>query len=83
MPIAPLTLPKFQLNYKNTSTENAMREAVVGEVTKMLKAGESHMYVIGYLESVLSYALEHMTKNQAERILQAYFYDRKLPVNIS
>jgi hypothetical protein len=59
-----------------------MREAVVGEVTKMMK-NESHMYVIGYLESVLSYALEHMTKNQAERILQAYFYDRKLPVKVS
>jgi hypothetical protein len=59
-----------------------MREAVVGEVTKMMK-NESHMYVIGYLESVLTTALEKLPKEQAERMMQIYFYDRKLPVNIS
>ena len=58
-----------------------MRDAVVGEVSKMLK-DESNMYVIGYLESVLVYALEKLPKEQAERMMKAYFYDRPLPVNI-
>jgi hypothetical protein len=59
-----------------------MRDAVVGEVTKMIKT-ESNMYVIGYLESVLAHALEKLPKEQADRLMQIYFYDRPLPVNIS
>jgi hypothetical protein len=58
-----------------------MRDAVVGEVNKMMK-NESHAYVIGYLESVLTTALEKLPKEQAERMMQIYFYDRPLPVNI-
>ena len=58
-----------------------MREAVTAEVSKLLK-DESHMYVIGYLESVLTAALEKLPKEQADRLMQVYFYDRPLPVNI-
>lgn len=78
----PLTAAKFQLNYKNTSTENAMHNAVVGEVNKLLKTNHQ-MYVVGYLEAVLSSALEKLPKEQAERMMQVYFYDRELPVNVS
>jgi len=59
-----------------------MRDAVVGEVNKMIKT-ESNMYVIGYLESVLTAALEKLPKEQAERMMQIYFYDRPLPAKVS
>lgn len=78
----PLTLAKFRLSYKNTSTENEMHNAVVGEVNKLLKTHQL-MYVVGYLEAVLSSALQQMPKEQAERLMQIYFYDRELPVNVS
>lgn len=54
-----------------------MREQVVAEVSKLLDNNNAPMYVIGYLEGALSFALEQMPRSEAERLMQVYFYNRE------
>jgi uncharacterized protein YcsI (UPF0317 family) len=52
-----------------------MRENLMIEVNKLL-ATNSPMYVVGYLEGALTAAMQHIPKEEVDRLMQVYFYNK-------